>query len=206
MVKSDFRKGLAIGITGGIACGKTEVGRILRELGAEVRDADLMAHEVIRQGSEAYGELVARFGYGVLDKNGEVDRRELGEIVFSDAGARKDLEAIIHPRVIDILREWVCAARKDGRKIVGIVPLLFEVDLTDLWDAVICVAADDDRVLERLRRRGLTEKEALARIAAQMPLQEKRSRADYVIENNDTIKHLASTTTAMWKNLLKKGE
>ncbi|OQA24858.1 MAG: Dephospho-CoA kinase [Verrucomicrobia bacterium ADurb.Bin345] len=198
-------RGLAIGLTGGIACGKSEVARELAGLGAEVADADDLAHEVIRPGSPGYGRVVARFGREILNEQGEVDRRRLGEIVFADAGERMALEAIIHPEVVRRLRDWVGRVTGRGGHAVAVVPLLYEVGLVNMWDAVVCVIAPEDVVLRRLRARGLGDEAARARIGAQMPVAEKAKKATFVIENGGSLRELKERTREIWNDLLRKG-
>jgi len=198
------RRGLAVGLTGGIACGKSTVAKILAGEGAAVRDSDEIAHEMIAKGGLAYEAVVARFGSKIVGDDGEIDRKTLGNIVFTDPVGRADLEKMIHPGVKTELGKWTREVTAGGRDAVAIVPLLYEVNVTDLWDAVICVTAEDSQVLQRLFGRGLAEEEARRRIAAQMPVSEKAARADYVIENNGSLETLAEITKRIWKELLRK--
>ncbi len=198
------KKGLAIGLTGGIACGKTEVGRLLEREGAEVCDADAVAHDLIRAGQPLFDRVVERFGPGIVGRDGEIDRQALGRIVFADAGERAALEKIVHPDVIGVLREWRDEVVGRGRHAVAVIPLLFEVGLDALWDATVCVTAPDGAVAERLKARGLTADEARSRIAAQMPVERKAEKADYVIRNEGTLKDLARETRNVWERLLKE--
>ena len=199
-----MKEGLSIGLTGGIACGKSEVGRILEREGAQVRDADLLAHEMIRRGRPLFESVVKQFGLEIIGADGEIDRRILGRMVFADAAKRKVLEAMIHPAVIRELREWVIGETAQGRNAVAIVPLLFEVGWMDLWDVVVCVAAPENLVVERLKRRGLSEFDARARMAAQMPLEEKIRKARYVIRNDETLDHLKENTRKVWQEIVRE--
>ena len=199
-----MKEGLSIGLTGGIACGKSEVGRILEREGAQVRDADLLAHEMIRRGRPLFESVVKQFGLEIIGADGEIDRRILGRMVFADAAKRKVLEAMIHPAVIRELREWVIGETAQGRNAVAIVPLLFEVGWMDLWDVVVCVAAPENLVVERLKRRGLSEFDARARMAAQMPLEEKIRKARYVIRNDETLDHLKENTQKVWQEIVRE--
>lgn len=198
-------RGLAIGITGGIACGKSEVARSFSALGAETADADVLAHEAIRPGEPAYDRVVARFGREILGAGGEVDRRRLGEVVFQRPAERAALEAIIHPEVIKALKQWVNEVTARGMHAAATVPLLYEVNLVNLWDSVVCVKAPVELVIRRLRARGLTEEMAKARIAAQMPVEEKAKKADYVIENSGSLQELSEQARTVWNDLLRKG-
>lgn len=191
-------------MTGGIACGKSEVGRLLSRCGAAVLDTDRVAHRLQRPGTTVFRAIVRRFGTSVLDRRGRLDRRRLGEKVFSDRRARRALERIMHPRVIAYAERWVRARRREGRRAVVLIPLLYEVDWTGPWDAVLCVAASPAHVRARLRARGLSAGEAAARLAAQMPLAEKIRRADYVIRNNASRTQLAVQVRKFWKTIRRE--
>jgi len=193
-----------VGITGGIACGKSEVGRVLAGAGVAIRDADEVAHEVIEQDSPAYRAIRERFGAGILASDGAIDRGALGARVFANPEERAALNAIVHPAVLRNLHAWRQQKRKEGRPAAVIIPLLFEVGATNGWTAIICVAANQPTVVERLRARGLTEDEARARIGAQMPIEEKMRRSDYVIVNEGTLDELKKKTRAVWEAILNK--
>ena len=199
-----MRKGLSIGLTGGIACGKSEVGRILEREGALVRDADALAHDLIRRGTPLFGEVVKRFGREMVGPDGEIDRRVLGQRVFANEAERKALEALIHPEVIRALGEWISRETARGLDTVAIVPLLFEVGWTDPWDAVVCVAATEKVVVERLRQRGLSENEARARISAQLPLETKIRKAKHVIQNDGTMDSLEKRPREVWQKIVRE--
>jgi dephospho-CoA kinase len=199
-----MKKGLSIGLTGGIACGKSEAGRVLEREGAQVRDADELAHELIRRGGPLFDKVVERFGAEIVGPDGEIDRQILGRQVFADAAERKALEALIHPEVIRALREWIAGETRQGKNAVAIVPLLFEVGWTDLWDAVVCVASAEKIVVERLKQRGLSEGEAHERISAQMPLAEKIRKANFVIQNDGTLDSLEKRTREVWQTIVRE--
>ena len=192
----------AIGITGGIGCGKSEVARILQSDGIPVLDADDVAREVVEAGSEALAEIRERFGAGVIRPDGSLDRGALARIVFAHAPSLQALNAIVHPRVRARMQAWVAGQRGSGRSCAGIIPLLYETGGEGNWDVVLCVAASDETVLPRLRARGWSDEEILRRRAAQWPLDEKRKRADIVIENDGTREELASQVRAAWKKIL----
>jgi dephospho-CoA kinase len=180
---------LTIGLTGGIASGKSTVTKMIRELGIPVIDADQVARDVVKVGEEAYTQIVATFGQDILQTNGEIDRAKLGAIVFHNEQERKKLNAIVHPAV----RRRMMAEKEEyvqsgAKTIVLDIPLLFESELTHLIDKVIVVYVDDEVQLERLmKRNGFSKEEALARIRSQMPLHEKVKKADAVINNNGTV-------------------
>jgi dephospho-CoA kinase len=197
-------RGWAVGLTGGIACGKSEVGRILEGLGAAVRDADDISHALMEPGRPLYAAVVKRFGQGIVGVGGAIDRRILGAGVFADPAERKALEAIVHPEVIRVLRDWVRTITGAGRVAVGIVPLLFEVGAEGLWDTTVCVISPESAVMERLLGRGLTAADARARLASQMPPAEKAARATYVIENNGTRPALEKRVRKLWNRISKE--
>jgi len=175
-------KRLILGITGGIASGKTTVMRILAGRGIPTISSDDLAHACIRRPRPAYRAILRRFGRGVRGRNGQISRKKLGEIVFAKPNERKALERIVHPCVIKGLKKFV------GRHHKGVValdiPLLFESRLQGLVDKTVVVYCTRSQQITRLRRRtGLSRGQALQRIRAQMPLAQKRRKADIVILN-----------------------
>lgn len=181
---------IILGITGGIACGKTETGRILSSEGFKVLDSDFLAHELMGKGFSVYDAVVQAFGGAILGEDGEIDRGKLGALVFSDPQALCELNRLVHPAVIATANEWVAVCREAQEDAAVLVPLLFEAGWTEGWDAVICVIAPEDQVFQRLEKRGISQDEARTRIAAQMPLAEKAARAGFVIQNGDTLESL----------------
>lgn len=201
-----MKKGICVALTGGIACGKSTVAEFWRRWGAEVQDADLVAHGLIARGGECVEPVVREFGERVRSAAGGVDRHALGAIVFADARARERLNALLHPAVIRELRAWADGIRRERRRGVAAVPLLFEAGMEKDWDAVVCVASDEKTMLERLAQRGLSPQEAQARIASQWPVNEKRMRADRTIENNGSLAELETKCRAIWNDLFEQGE
>ncbi|ALF11781.1 dephospho-CoA kinase [Parageobacillus thermoglucosidasius] len=189
---------LTIGLTGGIASGKSTVTKMIRELGIPVIDADQIARDVVKMGEEAYNQIIQAFGQEILQEDGEIDRAKLGAIVFHNEQERKKLNAIVHPAVRRrMLAEKEAYVQKGAKTVVLDIPLLFESELTHLVDKTIVVYVDDDVQLERLmKRNGFSKEEALARIQAQMPLREKVKKADAVIDNNGTIEE---TKQQLWQ-------
>lgn len=189
----------SVALTGGIGSGKSTVADILEELGALVIDSDLLAREVIERGTNGYDQVVARFGDSIL-RDGEIDRSALGNIVFSDVAARKDLEGIIHPLVRE--RAEKIASRAGDRVVVNQIPLLFETKGSERFDFVISVEADEEIRKERLRERGLKDYEINKRMAAQASDIQRASIADVVITNNGTIDDLTRKIEALWESEL----
>jgi len=182
------RHSLILGVTGGIASGKSMVTEAFRSLGACVVSADELSREAVAPGSETLARLVAQFGRGILLPDGSLDRKALAERIFRDRGARAALNRITHPAIASLaemrLQELV---RQGERLIVYEAPLLFEAGAEGRVDAVLVVRIEESQQLARLMRRdGLNEAQARARIAAQMPQAEKVARADFVIDNSGT--------------------
>ena len=190
-----------IGLTGGIATGKSTVAAELARLGATVIDADALAREVVEPGQAALDEIAARFGVDVLGPDGRLDRGRLGSIVFADPEARRHLERITHPRVRDLMQQRIAAAlAADADLIVAEVPLLFETRSEALYEGVMLVYAPATVALERLMSRdGIDEQGARQRLAAQIPIDEKRARATWVIDNGGTIDATLQQVRDWWE-------
>jgi dephospho-CoA kinase len=198
-----------IGITGGVATGKSTVARMLRDLGAVTFSADEAAREVLEPGSQTFKEVIAAFGGSVLKPDGSVDRTKLGEIVFSDERKRKALERITHPAIRRLLNERIEAARAayPPDTIIAVeIPLLYEAGMEGGFDEVVVVAASEQTEIRRLTTdRGLTRAQALERIRAQAPLKEKAARADHVVLNDGGLESLSQVVGELWKKLGKEG-
>lgn len=195
-----------IAITGGIACGKSTVAAWLPEWGGEVFDTDRATHELEAPGGEAVAPLTAAFGPAVRDARGGIDRRRLGRLVFGDAAARERLNAIVHPLVAGRLRRWLASPPLAGTRFRAVlVPLLHEAGWEQgPWDAVVAVVCREEEQLRRLMARGLTAEEARARLAAQMPGEEKARRADAVIRNDGDMEALRAEARRVFEALLEK--
>ena len=191
-----------IGLTGGIASGKSTVSRLLKERGATLIDADQLAREVVQPGQPALAEIAARFP-GVVGPDGALDRKKLGERIFADENERKALNAITHPRiqarVLELSQQY---AEQGVPLVIYDAPLLFENRLDELLEGSILVAAPVEVQVARLcARDGLTPEQARARIASQMPLEEKRQRATWVIENAGSLLDLETQVDRLWASL-----
>lgn len=189
-----------IGLTGGIGTGKSAAAGFLRELGVTVIDADEATRAVQAPGSEGLRRIVEAFGPGVLTGDGALDRAALGALVFADAEARRRLNGIIHPLVRGWMAERVQETAERGEAVAVLdIPLLFETRGTEGLEAVILVYAPEELQLQRLvEQRGLEERAARERIAAQMPIEEKRRLATYVIPNTGTLDELRSAVQRTW--------
>ena len=189
-----------IALTGGIGSGKSLAAQYFAELGALVIDADQLARDVISRGTEGFDEVVSYFGDSIL-KDGDIDRRALGELVFNDSKAMAVLEGIVHPRVTAEFNEAVQSLSGD-QILIYEIPLLFEKKAHDRFDTVITVEADMEQRIERLRAKGLHMSEINSRIAAQATREQRVSVADYVLENNGTRDELLRQVEHIWEGVL----
>jgi len=193
-------------LTGGIACGKTTVADFWCQWGAEIRDADRLAHALIAPGGDAVEAVLREFGDRFRTPEGGVDRNLLGQIVFAEPSARERLNALLHPTVIRQMRDWADRMRREVRCGVAVIPLLFEAGMEKGWDAVVSVVSTEKLMLKRLAMRGLSPVEAQARITSQWPVKEKQMRADRVIENNGSLAELETQCRAIWNDLFEQGD
>jgi dephospho-CoA kinase len=200
---------MRIGLTGGIATGKSTVQAMLEEQGYPVLDADAVYHELLATDAEMLADLRTRFGAACFDADGQLDRKALGEVVFADAEARRDLGALTHPRVRRRMVAWLEERSQDRPPPAAVfvsIPLLFENGLEALFDATWVVSCSPDLQLERLRARNdLDEEAARRRIASQMPLEEKERRADVVIVNDGARPETRARVAAAIAAVLTKG-
>ncbi|MCD5397883.1 dephospho-CoA kinase [candidate division NPL-UPA2 bacterium] len=197
---------LILGLTGGIACGKSTVACIFKGLGAEVIDADEIAREVVRPGTSAWKGLVDYFGKDILSKDLSINRKKLGKIVFASVRKRHKLEEIVHPSVIKTIKEKIkelSTVNCQPSTVVVDAPLLIEANLTSLVDKLVVVSAWRRIQMRRLQESGLEESEAVKRIDAQMSLEKKTGLADYVIRNNGSLKEMERRVKRVWKDIRK---
>lgn len=175
-----------IGLTGGIACGKTTVANMFKELGASVIDADAISHELTAPGGEALPGIREAFGRLVFFPDGTLNREVLSALVFSNETERETLNKVTHPLILNRLKEDIETCRKMGAVIVVLdVPLLFEVGAEKLADITVCTTSPEEVQIERMRTRsGLNREQAIKRIQSQMPLSEKEARSDVVLDTN----------------------
>ena len=194
---------ILIGLTGNIASGKTEVAKMLAERGATIIDADELAREAVRPETQALRDIVKRWGSDVLKQDGSLDRQALRQIVFADQSELDALNRIVHPGVTRLRDRAIARAKERGDPIVVcVIPLLFERNLVDEFDAIVLVDAPRPVRLERLvTSRGLEETEAMNMIAAQMPAELKRARADHCIDNTGSLDDLERDVDALWSSL-----
>lgn len=197
-----------IGLTGGIGSGKSTVSKFLAELGAVVLDADKIGHEAFQPGTDAWCEVTAAFGTGVLDDKGEIDRRKLARLVFEDPAALSRLNSIMHPRMYEIVKAKIEECRRQGVAVVVLeAPLLFEAGWMPLVDEVWATVAPERMVLKRIEGRGgLSETEALARIRAQLSAEERIRRAEVVIDTDCSLDELRGKVRELWRRVSPGGK
>jgi dephospho-CoA kinase len=198
---------VAIGCTGGIGSGKSTVAALLERRGARLVDVDAISHAVTALGAPGHRAVVARFGEEILGPDGSIDRGSLAAIVFADRTARRDLERIVHPLVLEVMHSQLALATK-GEVVLCVLPLLAETGARDHWglDGVLVVDAPEDLAVERLvRDRGMAEADARARIAAQADRFTRIALADYVIFNVGTLEELEAMTEGAWRWIERLG-
>ena len=190
---------LLVALTGGIGSGKSLAGEYFAQLGAIVVDSDLLSREVIDRGTDGFDEVIARFGDEILT-NGDIDRRKLADIVFSDKSARTDLENIIHPRIREVWESLV-ESSKASDILINQIPLLVETNGAERFDRVISVIAAPEIRSARLKSRGLYITEIERRMAAQASDEERIEISDYIIENNGSADELLREVEALFDQL-----
>lgn len=184
-------KSLRIAVTGGIACGKSTVARMLLDFGGDILDTDNVAHDLEAAGGAAVPEIARVFGKDVIAEDGSVDRRKLGAKVFTNQEALAKLNSILHPMIANLVDEWMEKETDAPFKAI-LVPLLYEAgfDKKVKWDKILAVVCSTEEQIRRIKGRGFSEDEALARIRAQLPCEEKAKKADYAIWNDADIRTL----------------
>ena len=193
-----------VALTGGIATGKSYCLQRFAQLGARTISADQVAREVVAPGTQGLAQVVSRFGLAMLRSDGSLDRATLAAAVFADANARRDLEAIIHPRVYEAILAWARQDHPADAVLIADIPLLSETRREAGFDRVIVAACSREQQLARLiARDGLTPKEAEQRIATQMPIDEKAGRADYVIDTSKTLDDTDRGVLEVWLELME---
>ncbi|HYT25779.1 MAG TPA: dephospho-CoA kinase, partial [Actinomycetota bacterium] len=195
---------LLVGLTGGIASGKSTVSAMLAERGAEVVDADLIARQVVTPGTPAWHKIRDHFGPDVIAPDGTVDRQALAGMVFADKGKLALLNEITHPEIFERIAERLEASRDRAVVVVLDAALLVETGLADGVDVLVVVDAARDAQLGRLAAKGVGARDAEARIAAQLPAEQRRRRADHVIENTGSLEELGTQVDELWRELERR--
>ena len=196
---------LLVGLTGNIGSGKSTVAQMLSERGATIIDADVLARRTVEAGTPAFAKIVARWGSSILAPDGHLDRAALRRVVFADHAQLEELNQIVHPEVERLRARLIDQAKRRGdRVVVCDIPLLFERHMTDRFDRILLVDSHRAIRLERLvKERGLRETEAMEMIAAQMPAELKRARADFIVENDGTFAQLERRVNEVWTSLVR---
>jgi dephospho-CoA kinase len=196
-----------IGLTGGIATGKSTVAAMLAARGAAVIDADAIAHEVLLPGAPAFDDVVERFGIGVVDGVGAIDRGALGAVVFTDPSLRLELERITHPRINALMQDRIVEALQSATPlVVADIPLLFERGREDAFEGTMLVYARPATQLLRIRERdALDDIAAQRRLVAQLPIDEKRALATWIIDNEGTLASTADQVDGWWRSVVTPG-
>lgn len=194
---------MIIGLTGGIATGKSQSSKIFKELGCYVIDADKLSRTLTTKNSKCLKEIIETFGTDILKDNGTLNRKKLGQIVFNDKQAKKDLERIIHPHIIKKTNE-IIAKKYNNTNIVVDAPLLFEVGLDRVCDKVIVIYTRYHIQITRfMKRDNISKEEAIKRISLQMPIEEKIRLADITIDNSGTLIDLKKNVKFIYRILIK---
>jgi len=192
---------LLVGLTGGIGSGKSTVARLLEERGAVILDADVFARDAVRAGTEGFAAVVGRFGDEIVAPDGELDRWRLASIVFADPAALADLEAIVHPEVRRMIADGIQDHLDGDRVVVLVNPLLIEMGTHRDCDVVVVVSASPDTQVARSVARGMDEADVRARIAAQLPIDDRARMADVLLDNEGTLEELAAEVEVLWRDL-----
>ena len=195
------------GLTGGAASGKSTVARMFQDLGARIIDADRIGHEMLRSSRPAHAEVLRQFGREILDESGEIDRSRLGRIVFGDPQKLQQLNAIVHPRIIARVEDLAAQYHADdpGAVILVDAALIFEAGIGGRFDKVVVAWCRPEQQIERLMAKsGLTREEAERRIAAQMPAEEKRRRADYLIDCSGSLESTREQVRRVYADLVRQ--
>ena len=184
---------LVYGLTGGIACGKSTVAKMLLDKGFPVIDADIVAREVVAPNTIGLQKIVEHFGADVLQADGSLDRKKLGDLVFQDSEARKKLESITHPRIFQNIASQLAEYRKQGHSFAFVeAALMVETGSYRLYEGLIVVGCEEEQQIQRLMQRNdLTKEEAQHRIVSQMPISEKKKMADFYVDNSSSMEHLS---------------
>ncbi|HTG46512.1 MAG TPA: dephospho-CoA kinase [Actinomycetota bacterium] len=195
---------LLLGLTGGLGSGKSTVAGMLRERGAVILDADAFAREAVVAGSEGFRRVVQRFGREIVAPDGELDRAKLAAIVFADPAALAELEAIVHPEVRRLMAEGIQENLDTDRVVALVNPLLIEMGTHRDCDVVVVVSVAPETQVARSVARGMAEDDARARIAAQLPLEERSRAADVLLDNEGTLEDLEREVEVLWRELTER--
>ena len=192
---------LLVGLTGGIGSGKSTVAQVLGDHGAVILDADVFARDAVRGGSEAFAAVIERFGSDVVGPEGELDRQKLASIVFADRAALADLEAIVHPEVRRMIADKLQAELDTDHVVVLVNPLLIEMGAHRDCDVVVVISTEPETQVRRTVARGMDEADVRARLAAQLPIEERARAADVLLDNEGSLEDLETEVGVLWSSL-----
>lgn len=198
---------MRVGLTGGIASGKSTVLDRFQELGASVVDADVVAREVVEPGTEGLRQIIAHFGRDFVQPDGTLDRAKLGQLIFRDEKERRKLNNILHPIINGRMRQQMAHFEKEkpDTPVIAEIPLLIENNLTRMFDRIIVVYVPEQVQVERLmKRNGLKEREAKERLKAQIPIEEKRQYADFIVDNSGDVENTRRQVDRIWGALRRE--
>jgi len=195
---------LLVGLTGGIGSGKSTVARFLGGRGAVILDADVFAREAVRAGSDAFAAVVARFGDDVVGPDSQLDRAKLASIVFADRAALADLEAIVHPEVRRVIADRLQAELDTDHVVVLVNPLLIEMGAHRDCDVVVVISTEPETQVRRSVERGMEEADVRARLAAQLPIEERARGADVLLDNEGSLGDLETEVEVLWRSLAER--
>lgn len=197
-----MQRTIILGVTGGMATGKSTIAWMLGQLGAKVIDVDRLSHRFLKRETLSWRKVVDEFGDEILNKNLVINRKRLGKIIFADKDKQKRLEKIIHPLVIEAVKEKISQAIRKKQAVIAIdAPLLIESGMASLMDKLIVVNAPNHIQRKRLAKRGLTQEEAERRINSQLPLAMKVKLADYIVENNGNLTWARKQVRRIWNEM-----
>jgi len=191
-----------IGLTGGIASGKTTVAEMLKNLGATIIDFDVLARKVVEPGTCGLADIVASFGSEILDNMGSLDRKALARVIFRDTNRRRELENLLHPAIFQAFCEEVQTISEIGKSsiIVAVIPLLIEMNLQQLFDKLIVVHISSEIQLQRLMERDHVDaNQASTMVSSQLPIKQKVEYADFLVDNSSDLKNTTQQVNALWK-------
>ena len=193
---------MKVGLTGGIASGKSTVTEILESLGAKIIDADKVAHQLMEPKKELWQKIIDAFGQKILTENEEIDRDKLGNLIFNDSQKKKKIDQLSHPIIISEIESRLETLEQDNQIIIADIPLLIEADLMDLFQEVWVVYVKKEIQINRLMNRdNIDRKQAVAKIESQMSLKEKKKYADRIINNNGSVSQLEKQVKKIWREI-----
>ncbi len=193
---------MVVGITGGIACGKSRVGKVFERMGARIIDADAIGWEILEE-EEIKKEVMEIFGKESLDPDGKIDRKKLGDSLFGHRERLERFNAIVHPPLLKILKNWI-EEKKTAKVVAVVATLIAEWKIEDWFDSLICITSQTEKQIERLTEKGLTREEAEKRIEAQLPQSHRVKSSEFIIRNDGSLRELDEKARGVYEILRKR--